>query len=378
MEFRLAALAGFVFVGLGVLAHFPTRERGAGRSRAGAEVRPESARPPASPSPDERLATPGPCAGRRPLATTSSGSTPPGFALEDARWVRVAVRLPEGLPPDDRPVLLAASKKHGELSHLTRVRIASETRTARRPEDTIARYIAWTSRPAVAEVESVPFPGRAENALVLLRSRYLYHAPAMLDLRSQAALVLEPVLGGYVAGRCTLPREARGRGIDLGDVTIELDNGFGDPRRTECDGNGRFELWGLAPGVSYALVAHANGLPSWWTSVKVEPGQRAALAIPFEPGGIVRGVVLDPAGQPVKGARVSAEDSLGRRSPQVASDEQGCFELIGVRKGDAKLTATSRLGRARLELSVRNGRITRGLRLELVPQAARGRVAYCR
>lgn len=394
MELRLAAFVGFVVLGLGTLALVTAGGRGvrvngeacsvSKVSKLGSLSCAREVSRSVDEGVDQLLPAPGVAAGRRALQpSASSAADPAASRVEDPIWLSISFQLPEGLPADDRPVLLALSRRtHGQLGGPQVRRLASAIRTSQPLEHVVARYLACTPHPAETGVVRVPFEGGTENALVLLRSRYLYLLPAELDPRSDAQLELAPALGGYVAGRCTLPREAHQRGVRGRNVAVELagtlSNGLSDLRRAECDEDGCFELWGLVPEVRYTLVARARSLLHVVTKVYVKPGLRHELEIMFEPGGVVRGVVVDGDGLAVQGARVSLENWREGGAPRAESDEQGCFELVGVPEGEASLIVHSALGTAHATLSIQNGDIWNGLRLGLTQEsAARGAASRC-
>lgn len=379
MEIRLAILLAFALV-LGALVKIETEAVGDRTRTSVAAARRDEAVAPGLRLLDDaiagdELACPQLACGRTPLDRIDASSDAPAqVQSETTRWLSIALRLPADMPADDRPALVVLSRRwRGALSGVQTRRLASAVRTSQPLERSVAPYLDWTEHEAGRGCVEVPLAGATEEAVILLRSRYLYLAPAEVDPRAQSEIELAPALGGYVAGRCTLPREVRRR--SPGDTNVEIElyghprDGSIDRRNMECAADGSFELWGLVPNLDYSIVARACSLPPARTDVRVEPGRRHEIVLAFEPGVVARGVVVDRDGRPVAGARVSLAGREEAGAPRDQSDELGRFELAGLPEGECRLIASSASGTGSAALSTRNGQVLSGLCLELSGQA---------
>jgi hypothetical protein len=154
------------------------------------------------------------------------------------------------------------------------------------------------------------------------------------------------------AGARILGRVADEQGRSVSAFTIVVLRRDGPLARTPVahtsvvDGKGQFEIGGLAAG-NYAVVASAQGLamseekPAEATLPNAAP---RPVVIVLRAGGSLYGVVTDAAsGKPLLRARVTAEGAMGAGSSALpvsrsaVSDEQGKFELGGLRPGLASL-----------------------------------------
>jgi RNA polymerase sigma-70 factor (ECF subfamily) len=154
------------------------------------------------------------------------------------------------------------------------------------------------------------------------------------------------VPGGAVSGRVV---DERGVGLAECRVTLgSLDDPY--PRleaaRLEpaehavpgatSDAGGNFRLLG-APGGMVRLWAHAEGrLASYTPPLEVRPGQESTgvdlVLAPLASDNRLRGIVLDPSGEPVPRARLEFRHSLNGgsivRSGQTDADALGRFEFL--------------------------------------------------
>jgi protocatechuate 3,4-dioxygenase beta subunit len=158
-----------------------------------------------------------------------------------------------------------------------------------------------------------------------------------------------------IAGSVT--RAADGKPV--GGVTVEqrqLDVPHSEawgPFAVVTDERGLFRLGGCTPG-SHELLAKEGQQPIARATVTVEPEQEASVSLVVHDT-LVSGTVVRPDGTPVSGAHVRAEGL-----PQVATDNQGRFELRGVLPGKARLVAKENRNVRRVEIMVREDRATEG------------------
>lgn len=114
------------------------------------------------------------------------------------------------------------------------------------------------------------------------------------------------------------------------------------------DEAGRFTLEGLHEG-EWKLRAEAKNAPACTPQQIHVPGQNGALVLTLAAGCSVSGVVVDPKGAPVRGARVRADPENDASSSFVfnlnknfsaTTGAEGKFELGGIPPGPMKLAAS--------------------------------------
>jgi hypothetical protein len=122
----------------------------------------------------------------------------------------------------------------------------------------------------------------------------------------------------------------------------------GEPAsRVMTDGAGRFEL--PAPRRAALLAAWGDGfLPE----VALVTRRSRDLVVQLARGGAVRGRVVDGAGAPLAGVRVTALSPAALDLAEAVSDRAGRFHLAGLRPGSYALEAAG----ARRPVEVRAGR----------------------
>lgn len=138
---------------------------------------------------------------------------------------------------------------------------------------------------------------------------------------------------------------------------------FEPPRQAYSDADGAFEIRGLPRTELTALAIHEIGAsPS--VAVDASQGDVTGVMLTLDVTGTIAGTVVDPDGQPVEGAQVTAgPDFAGgfgragfdplqfrlRGLPEDVSDAGGRFTLTGLAPGKYRLTATpqARAGRGR-------------------------------
>ena len=126
---------------------------------------------------------------------------------------------------------------------------------------------------------------------------------------------------------------------------------FESPRQVYSDGNGAFEIKGLARRELAAVAMHETGA-SQTQQLDTTRGDVGDVTLVIDVTGVIAGIVVDSAGQPIEGAQVSAgpdfRDSKAmadftqfrlRGFPQELTDATGTFKLTGLAPGSYQLSA---------------------------------------
>jgi hypothetical protein len=119
----------------------------------------------------------------------------------------------------------------------------------------------------------------------------------------------------------------------------------GSPGAPKSSSDGRFTVEDLEEGPHIVKVEAPGYQPATLSDVKVAAGQTTDIGtIPLARGSVVRGVVVDRAGQPVPFATVNSrgagnENAWYGNEPQGTSDPAGAFEIVGLRPGRVALLA---------------------------------------
>lgn len=163
------------------------------------------------------------------------------------------------------------------------------------------------------------------------------------------------------------------------------------PRQAYSDAHGAFVIKGLPRKPLSAVALHETG-SSQTVAVDATGGEVAELTLTIDVTGTIAGVVVDPQGQPVEGAQVTALSAFGGRGlggagewrlrgvPDALSDAAGKFTLTGLAPGEYRLSAGN--GRAngrgrgfRDGVTANTGNTS--VRLVLEPDGSiKGRVAF--
>lgn len=249
--------------------------------------------------------------------------------LSEALWVEGRVQFPEGAPLDEELEIVADGKSFehvGKPKGEHRVRVERDGRFR------------------------VAFSKATKSGSLRLEGRYCYlDAPLKLKPSSPPAdIVLEPLLGGCVAGVITPPPNAS----DIESVRAKSRvtsfawavNETAQQRSAPIGADWRYELRGLAPHRTRQVKYE----PMQWAvftkdDVKVEAGRTLRLDIVCRLGARVTGRIVDSKGEGVGNAGLQARVAPAAGQPEafsvrgVQTDAAGHFSLTGVQPGLVKL-----------------------------------------
>lgn len=145
-----------------------------------------------------------------------------------------------------------------------------------------------------------------------------------------------------VSGRVLVKGE--GRGVAGARVSLLSQDGpGGGPFNTNSSGDGSYALEGVLPG-RYSISVEADGFGRAGQMLQLAAGDMKQ-DIELTPGVVVLGEVLDGAGKPVAGARVSASveghgAGFNRSNDFAVTKDDGRFELKRLGAGELRLTAS--------------------------------------
>ncbi len=142
-------------------------------------------------------------------------------------------------------------------------------------------------------------------------------------------VVLGPDGGPVDGARVQVQRKEEGDRFSVGDALA--------PRATS-DGDGRFRLSGLAPGVQSLSAEHEKYLRAV-KDVDLHAGDTGHVEIRLGEGLAVSGRVVDAGGLPVAGARVALSAQGSYMGQQDWSGADGAFRFSGVTPGKIHLAA---------------------------------------
>jgi len=272
------------------------------------------------------------------------------FELEHARWVDVTVILPAGVPPEDRPALLAFVSRDGDgFDDWHANQLGERLDLSDDFVGALEKEHHWARRPLSARVR-VPFPPEGDEGVLLLQSRYLHLDPVRVVLPGTGAVTIQPELGGYVTGHCAFTGAPPAA---LADISVEFDGrpreeglmGFAraDSRDARVRADLTFELRALSAKKKYTVQGKAKGFVGHFElSFEVQPGQHREVEVLFRPGARLTGVVRGE-GEPQAGAEISANVHGGmpwNDGLSASTGEDGAFVLEGVPPGKVTLQAS--------------------------------------
>ncbi len=295
------------------------------------------------------------------------------FALAGARELDVEVRFPAGTPAEENPKVWLFARKgavdpteRAMLENMDPQDVLRSTGDAEEFEDFLGddedHATFWSRRSVDAGHQArLPYPSDAQQLFVLLDGDYLYVTDlTVLDAASAPdTIVLEPVLGARIHGRCVLPRGVERRDVDPRKVEGEVElygleptrRSKGEPRmfhrQVDLSPTGEFDVRALPANISLAFGVKIDNLlrEQQVEAVRLAAGELREVEALFRLGGSIRGRVVDPDGNGVAKATVwsegSARGAFGRRSggQRKTTDDQGRFALQGLSAGECRIHA---------------------------------------
>ena len=193
----------------------------------------------------------------------------------------------------------------------------------------------------------LPLPVGTKAGALLLEGTYLYlQEPAAFALADSHEIILEPVLGACIAVHVDLPASLPEEGPLLPGVSVKWSiPGMSTTRASSLDASGQVLLRALPTERGcHVEVIHAQLYDRYRAPLHVAPGQRLNLRFPMIRGVGIAGHVRHADGKPASGATLIARNRSdtgmhGVDRAEVSCDEQGAFELLGLRPGRTSLYA---------------------------------------
>lgn len=260
------------------------------------------------------------------------------FPIADAAWIAGRVRFPDGSPPDETLQVWAFEKE---------IAIGMSEALDDAPDLVRSGRLAkgwWSRRPVEAGgAFRVPSPKGATAAAIVLDGRYLYlEDDVRVDLAEAGELVLEPKLGAWLVGRCTLPPNAEPADSPVGaDVRVEGSRASSYRRRsTQVGPDLSFEIRGLPARMKSGLQLDSARLLTFEERpLRLDPGAKREVEAALRFGGRASGRVVDEEGRGLAGVELSFEPEtfsafslqlFGQQQHDAQSSADGAFELFGL------------------------------------------------
>lgn len=277
------------------------------------------------------------------------------FPMDGAAWVAGRVVFPDGSPPDETLEVWAFEKEIA-IGLSPSVDDAPALVRSGRLEK------GWWSRRSVESSGGfrVPLPKGTTAAAIVLDGRYLYLED---DVRVDAAalgkeLVLEPKLGAWLVGRCTIPPTAESADSPVGAaVSVEGSRGSGGSgrsrdysrRSTQVGPDFAFEIRGLPADMESRLqIVPGRLLAAQEDPFRLTTGARRDVEITLRFGGRASGRVIDEKGAGLPGVELSFEPEvfsifyfqiLDAQDFASRSSADGSFELFGLPSTKSRIHA---------------------------------------
>jgi hypothetical protein len=275
----LAAIVGAFGWFVGSAPSRRARGTAPGAESAGGSARPAAVLAPPPGATSEPPAPTAPPPSRREASTSDE--------LARAKWVEGRVVFPEGTPLDEEAFVVAEGFDFAD---------------------------GTDHRAAVARDGSfrVAFHEKARMGRLALEARYLYLDTLVRWKRgeAQAPVVLEPRLGARLEGRLVVPEGTRVVGGRV-ELALTPEAGRHDVLAVRNLGNDlsfRFDALPIG-SAGVATVGLGYRGPRWLgeqRDLQLRAGETRTAEIALSPGVSLAGVVLEQAGAPARGARVSA------------------------------------------------------------------------
>ena len=255
----------------------------------------------------------------------------PESVPSNAVWVDGRIVFPRALPLDGGKVeITARGRRFGGKRNKRDVR--REYTTALKDDQTFR----------------VAFAKETRKGWIAIEGRYLYlpekHTLNLRDLPDE--VVLEPKLGGIVAGTISLPLGHEWSETTLQETRVRIGSWGGGSffsRTASLLADGSYELTALPPGASYNLSVESE----YWCGVEagdvtVKSGEITTFDAELTLGATVLGQVVDAEGVGRAGVSVELtsdpiEDGWHRQSKPTEPDGQ--FAFFGIPAGEVKLKA---------------------------------------
>ena len=181
------------------------------------------------------------------------------------------------------------------------------------------------------------------------------------EVRVALKLKTDPNELGAIAG--TVRSEAGGV---IRDVVVELVTGFSSPAVTMTNNLGRYRLRRLAPDRAYTVLVQAAGFqPEAIPNVQVRSQATTTINVTLRPidnsRGAIFGVITDPSGRPIVGARVLiiTGPSLGGETVSGVEGQYALTNLLPGSNYSLSATATGFISGSRAAIVVVGGQATR-------------------
>jgi len=241
--------------------------------------------------------------------------------LARGHWIDGRVLFPEGTPADEKLFVVAHGKRF-EDGELHRVPVAAD----------------GTFRVCFAE--------STRKGRLALEARYLFlEESPRFEVEGAPVILLEPRLGGRIAGRLVPPDGARVSAEKLAG-SVRLWNREGDRRgeqRADPDADLAFAFDAVPVGSTWTVRLDARGFEFQdLDSLTVAGGRTTEVVLPLARGRTVAGFVVDEGGQPLEGVSIDlVERSTDRRPshPTASTGADGSFRVLGVRTAPTTLHA---------------------------------------
>jgi hypothetical protein len=263
-----------------------------------------------------------------PAIAAAREELPSAYSEELARahWLEGRLFFPEGTPLDEEAFVLARGRdfEHGEL---------------------------WRARVGPDGHFRVAFSERTKTGWLALEARYLFleENPRLKLAELPEAIVLEPVLGGRIAGRLRLPAGVDPAGIG-GEVGLQEirheENGSASSQigSIKVTPELAYAFGGLSCEGRYGLSYTGEAFVASMVEISVAAGRTSELELVLGRGVCLAGRVLDPSGAPLQGVSIESSSENPAYWSQAnlrtaSSDAAGAFRIQALAPGKVQVRA---------------------------------------